>query len=1112
MILSDSIVARIAKPRCFLEPDRLVPPYPWVGHIPFAAWLLGALQPSRLVELGTHSGNSYLAMVHMVQHLGLSTRCTAVDCWAGDAQAGFYGSEVLAELRGFHDPRYGHFSTLLQEKFEDALTDFEDGTIDLLHIDGCHTYDAVRHDFQSWKPKLSDRAIVLFHDINVHRDDFGVWKLWNELAAIYPSFAFPHSQGLGVLGVGGDPGEEVSWLLACSPDEADQVRYFFASQGERYERRGYVEDQAAHVARLETLRTEQTAELQIRRGEVARLSADLKTATESFQHQLSVQRSQMVAVSRHAEMLALNARQNAAIVDAVYRSNSWRLTAPLRWISRRLRGRGPTPKGSEASGSAVAEFGTGAGLEPRTWNTLHHPVQADSGDTPNAVLARAPLVSVVMPVYNHAAYVESAIRSIIVQSHRPLQLVIIDDGSKDESAYIIDRVLESVGTEDQVEVFFKSRENRGAHTTLNEAIECARGDYIAILNSDDLFVPERLERCLAAAESSGARFVFTYVDPIDDRGNGLGHNHPWSVWYRQALISELDVAPTVGFTVLEKNIAVTSGNFFFDRSLWGEVGAFQAYRYAHDLDFLLRVMEIEEPYILREPLYKYRVHGANTILETPQAADEECRQIYRRFLERRIAKATSNPVCPGLNAWPSSFSHLISAHPYHLSAAMDALIAAPTSAPVAQAAVPLAAGHTASWGGVATAELSAMTVITHELSRTGAPTLALDVVRTLRASGIKVRVISLRDGPLRSQCETEGIPLTVAFGPWFQRWDGIAKHIDGLAQRFGRRRIVRGLFASVARLLRYGVLGLSVLKVRRHVRGPLLINSFASWPIALPLIRFDRKRLAFWYIHETYDPDLMMGATRAHQLFHATKTMPHVRFLFGSDATRMVWARAGCDGAVCYWSGLSAAYGSRRVASESEERIVLSIGTSGTRKGTRLLLEAFALGRRQGLIPEAARLVIVGCVPPSQAPQTMDFLARIAQPDLDGAVTLIGSLPQSELERYYLAAEAYVQSSTMECLPLALLAAMSHGLPIVTTQAGGCAEAIIDGECGLTVPVRSAERLAAAIGVLLTNRAQARTFGRAALERFIDVFSLEVTVPSLIAALGSPARPDRGQP
>lgn len=205
----------------------------WLTHLPFAAWAIAAARPQALAELGVHHGISFCAFAEEMQRQGIQGTCLGVDTFAGDKHAGYYGGSVLERLRAHHDSRYGGFSRLVQATFDEAAATVADGSLDLLHIDGLHTYDAVRHDFETWLPKLSSRGIVLFHDTQERQQDFGVWRFWAEVSADRPAFEFHHGHGLGVLAVGPDMPDAVRPLFTASATEADQIRALFAALGER---------------------------------------------------------------------------------------------------------------------------------------------------------------------------------------------------------------------------------------------------------------------------------------------------------------------------------------------------------------------------------------------------------------------------------------------------------------------------------------------------------------------------------------------------------------------------------------------------------------------------------------------------------------------------------------------------------------------------------------------------------------------------------------------------------------------------------------------------------------------------------------------------------------
>jgi hypothetical protein len=256
------------RPIVFSTPRRMPRISAWREHIPFGMWLVDMVRPAVLVELGTHTGTSYCAFCQAVDELGLATRSYAVDTWKGDEHSGTYGAEVLAELQAHHDPLYGRFSNLIQSSFDEALAHFSEGTIDLLHLDGCHTYEAVRHDFDAWLPKLSDRGVVLLHDTNSRQRDFGVWRLWDELRETYPSFELLHAHGLGTLAVGEHQPEGMRSLCSTAGDDLVALQSFFALLGSRL--RLMVQLEKAHALAAE--RARKTADLKRR---VARLTDEI---------------------------------------------------------------------------------------------------------------------------------------------------------------------------------------------------------------------------------------------------------------------------------------------------------------------------------------------------------------------------------------------------------------------------------------------------------------------------------------------------------------------------------------------------------------------------------------------------------------------------------------------------------------------------------------------------------------------------------------------------------------------------------------------------------------------------------------------------------------------
>jgi hypothetical protein len=180
----------------------------WAHHQPFGYDLAAALRPKLLVELGTQAGLSYFTFCQAMKEHGVDGLAYAVDTWQGDEHTKAYDDEVYQSVAK-HNRQYNGFSYLMRMLFQDALRHFGDATIDLLHIDGLHTYEAVSEDFRLWGPKVRPGGLVLFHDVRARLLDFGAWRFWDELEREHETFAFNHGFGLGVLRMpGGDRSDD----------------------------------------------------------------------------------------------------------------------------------------------------------------------------------------------------------------------------------------------------------------------------------------------------------------------------------------------------------------------------------------------------------------------------------------------------------------------------------------------------------------------------------------------------------------------------------------------------------------------------------------------------------------------------------------------------------------------------------------------------------------------------------------------------------------------------------------------------------------------------------------------------------------------------------------
>ncbi len=208
------------------KPVYLANPHGWIPHIPFAFFLVQTIKPHVIVELGTYSGNSYFAFCQAVKDLHLPTLCYATDTWQGDIHVGNYSKDVYKRVKEINEKEFSGFSHLMHMHFDDALHNFSDGSIDILHIDGTHTYDAVKNDFTNWLPKVKRGGVILLHDIMVRKKDFGVWKFLKEVKKRYLVLEFPFSEGLALVCKDEHTNHELTEFIKLAKKEFFVIKLF----------------------------------------------------------------------------------------------------------------------------------------------------------------------------------------------------------------------------------------------------------------------------------------------------------------------------------------------------------------------------------------------------------------------------------------------------------------------------------------------------------------------------------------------------------------------------------------------------------------------------------------------------------------------------------------------------------------------------------------------------------------------------------------------------------------------------------------------------------------------------------------------------------------------
>ena len=254
-----------------------------------------------------------------------------------------------------------------------------------------------------------------------------------------------------------------------------------------------------------------------------------------------------------------------------------------------------------------------------------------------------PLISIVIPAYNHERFVGIAIDSVLKQTCQDFELVVVNDGSTDRTEKVIQ------GYEDsRIRYFFQ--ENQDAYNTINRGISLAEGVYVAILNSDDIYTADRLEKLLDFSRDHDKVCLFSDVIPVDDQNSEFSDpDFGWNVWHRDNRDYYFN-CEDLYTAFLHGNFMVTTSNLFMTREAALEVGPFCSLRYLHDYDFIFRMIARfgdRVDYIHDQKLLYYRIHGGNTLGEAAIKGREQDQKLIEKYMLAAVPEAYRGYVMAG---------------------------------------------------------------------------------------------------------------------------------------------------------------------------------------------------------------------------------------------------------------------------------------------------------------------------------------------------------------------------------------------------------------------------------------------------------------------------------
>lgn len=246
------------------------------------------------------------------------------------------------------------------------------------------------------------------------------------------------------------------------------------------------------------------------------------------------------------------------------------------------------------------------------------------------------LVSVIMPIYNAEKYLNDTLKSIFEQNYKNIEIVLVDDCSKDRSAKIISEFQKT-----HPEIIYQLQEkNMGAGAARNKALELAKGRYVAFLDSDDIWMPTKIQRQLDLMKIKNSPFSYTAIEMIDENNNTIK--------------SKRNIKETCNYKYLLHNTIIATSSVIIDRSVLGD---FRMPLRRGGQDYATWLMLLRNGVVacgINETLVRYRV-ASGSLSSNKFKSIKQVWEIQTQDEKINKFKAAFHVMCFGFNAFKKYF-------------------------------------------------------------------------------------------------------------------------------------------------------------------------------------------------------------------------------------------------------------------------------------------------------------------------------------------------------------------------------------------------------------------------------------------------------------------------